>query len=305
MSDQTSRHEPLQYAPARDPREQGHKPPHPQQPIAPPGSEAEMSPQADHGEQSYRGLGRLADRAALITGGDSGIGRAVAIAFAREGADVAISYLPEEETDAQETRRWIEDAGRRALLLPGDITQQQVCTGLIDRVHAELGRLDILVNNAAFQMAHQTIEEFTPEEFDRTFKTNVYAMFWLCRAALPRMKAGASIINTASIQAYDPSPTLLAYAPTKGAIVNFTKALAQIAIKQGVRVNAVAPGPVWTPLIPSTMPEEQVKKFGSNTAFGRPAQPVELAPLFVFLASNEARYVTGEVYAATGGQSPF
>jgi NAD(P)-dependent dehydrogenase (short-subunit alcohol dehydrogenase family) len=305
MADHTARHEPLQHAPARDPREQGHKPPHPQEPIAHPGSEAEMTPQADHGEQSYRGLGRLQDRVALITGGDSGIGRAVAIAFAREGADVTISYLPEEETDAQETRRWVEEAGRRALLLPGDITQEQVCTGLIDRVFDEFGRLDILVNNAAFQMAHQSIDEFTSDEFDRTFKTNVYAMFWLCRTALPRMQEGASIINTASIQAYDPSPTLLAYAPTKGAIVNFTKALAQIAIKQGIRVNAVAPGPVWTPLIPSTMPKEQVKKFGSNTAFGRAAQPVELAPLFVFLASNEARYVTGEVYAATGGQTPF
>jgi NAD(P)-dependent dehydrogenase (short-subunit alcohol dehydrogenase family) len=264
-----------------------------------------MTPDADHGEQSYRGLGRLHDRVALITGGDSGIGRAVAIAFSREGADVAISYLPEEESDAQETRRWVEEPGRRALLLPGDITREEVCTRLIDRVFAEFGRLDILVNNAAFQMAHQSIEEFTSDEFDRTFKTNVYAMFWLCRTALPRMQQGASIINTASIQAYDPSSSLLAYAPTKGAIVNFTKALAQIAIKQGIRVNAVAPGPVWTPLIPSTMPKEHVKKFGSDTAFGRAAQPVELAPLFVFLASNEARYVTGEVYGATGGQMPF
>jgi NAD(P)-dependent dehydrogenase (short-subunit alcohol dehydrogenase family) len=305
MSDQTTRKEPLQHAPARDPRELGHKPPHPQEPIDHPGSEDQMAPAADHGEQSYRGLGRLQDRVALITGGDSGIGRAVAIAFAREGAHVAIGYLPEEENDAQETRRWVEEAGRRAVLLPGDITQERVCTALIDRVFAEFGRLDILVNNAGFQMAHQSIEEFTSEEWDRTFKTNVYAMFWLCRTALPRMAEGAAIINTASIQAYDPSPTLLAYAPTKGAIVNFTKALAQIAMKQGVRVNAVAPGPVWTPLIPSTMPAEQVKKFGGDTAFGRPAQPVELAPLFVFLASNEARYVTGEVYAATGGQTPF
>ena len=264
-----------------------------------------MTPRADHGEQSYRGLGRLDGRTALITGGDSGIGRAVAIAFAREGADVAISYLPEEEEDAQETGRWIEEAGRRSLLLPGDIQQEEICTGLIDTVFAELGRLDILVNNAAFQMAHDSIEEFTTEELDRTFKTNVYAMFWLCRAALPRMKAGAVIINTASIQAYDPSPTLLAYAPTKGAIVNFTKALSQMAMQSGVRVNAVAPGPVWTPLIPSTMPEAQVKKFGGNTSFGRAAQPVEMAPLYVFLASNEARFVTGEVYGATGGQTPY
>jgi NAD(P)-dependent dehydrogenase (short-subunit alcohol dehydrogenase family) len=264
-----------------------------------------MSPGADHGEESYRGLARLTDRAALITGGDSGIGRAVALAFAREGADVAISYLPEEEEDAQETRRWIEAAGRRALLLPGDIQNEQWCRSLVDAVFDTFGRLDILVNNAAYQMTHDSIEEFSTEEFDRTFKTNVYAMFWLCRAALPRMEAGATIINTASIQAYDPSPNLLAYAPTKGAIVNFTKALSQMAMQKGVRVNAVAPGPVWTPLIPSTMPEEKVRQFGADTAFERAAQPVELAPLFVFLASNEARFVTGEVYGATGGQSPY
>jgi NAD(P)-dependent dehydrogenase (short-subunit alcohol dehydrogenase family) len=251
------------------------------------------------------GGGRRRDRGAFIPGGPRGFGRAAAPPPPRPGADVAIGYLPDEEGDAQETRRWVEEAGRRALLLPGDITREQTCVTLIDRVIGELGQLDILVNNAAYQMAHQSIEEFTSEEFDRTFKTNVYAMFWLCRAALPRMREGASIINTASIQAYDPSPTLLAYAPTKGAIVNFTKALAQMAIKSGVRVNAVAPGPVWTPLIPSTMPEEAVKKFGADTAFGRAAQPVELAPLFVFLASEEARYVTGEVYGATGGQSPF
>jgi NAD(P)-dependent dehydrogenase (short-subunit alcohol dehydrogenase family) len=264
-----------------------------------------MTPAADHGEQSYRGLGRLEGRVALITGGDSGIGRAVAIAFAREGADVAISYLHEEESDAQETRQWVEKAGRRVLMLPGDIQQEPICVGLVDAVFGEFGRLDILVNNAAYQRTHDAIEEFSTEEFDRTFRTNVYAMFWLCRAALPRMEAGACIINTASIQAYDPSPNLLAYAPTKGAIVNFTKALSPMAMKQGVRVNAVAPGPVWTPLIPSTMPPEKVKGFGGDTSFERAAQPVEIAPLFVFLASNEARFVTGEVYGATGGQTPY
>jgi NAD(P)-dependent dehydrogenase (short-subunit alcohol dehydrogenase family) len=288
-----------------DPKTQGPKPEYPQRPIEPPGSDAEMTPRADHGEESYRGLGRLTDRVALITGGDSGIGRAVAIAFAREGAHVAISYLPEEERDAAETAGWVERAERKALRLPGDIRDERHCVAMVDRVFEEFGRLDLLVNNAAYQATHERIEDFTTEEFDRTFKTNVYAMFWLCRAALPRMQAGSAIINTASIQAYDPNPTLLAYAPTKAAIVNFTKALSQLAMKQSVRVNAVAPGPVWTPLIPSTMPQEHVRKFGADTAFGRAAQPVELAPLFVFLASNEARFVSGEVYGATGGKTPY
>jgi NAD(P)-dependent dehydrogenase (short-subunit alcohol dehydrogenase family) len=288
-----------------DPKDAGPKPQHPQKKIDPPGSEAELTPKADHGERTYKGLGRLTDKVALITGGDSGIGRAVAIAFAREGADVLISYLPEEEEDAAETTRWVEEAGRRAVRLPGDIRDEAHCRQMIERAFDEFKRLDILVNNAAFQMTHDSIEEFSTEEFDRTFKTNVYAMFWLCRAALPRMHPGTAIINTASIQAFDPSPNLLAYAATKGAIVNFTKALSQLAMKQGVRVNAVAPGPVWTPLIPSTMPEEKVREFGGDTSFERPAQPVEIAPLFVFLASNEARFVTGEVYGATGGQTPF
>ena len=296
---------PVQDPERIDPKNAGPKPEHPQKKIDPPGSDAELTPKADHGERTYKGLGRLTDKVALITGGDSGIGRAVAIAFAREGADVLISYLPEEEEDAIETTRWVEDAGRRAVRLPGDIRDEAHCRQMIDRAFDEFKRLDILVNNAAFQMTHDSIEEFTTEEFDRTFKTNVYAMFWLCRAALPRMQAGSSIINTASIQAFDPSPNLLAYASTKGAIVNFTKALSQLAMKQGVRVNAVAPGPVWTPLIPSTMPEEKVRGFGGDTSFERPAQPVEIAPLFVFLASNEARFVTGEVYGATGGQTPY
>jgi NAD(P)-dependent dehydrogenase (short-subunit alcohol dehydrogenase family) len=296
---------PVQDPQRIDPKDAGPKPDHPQNKIEHPGSTAELTPQADHGERTYKGFGRLTDKVALITGGDSGIGRAVAIAFAREGADVMISYLPEEEADAAETTRWVEKAGRRAVRLPGDIQDEAHCRHMIDRAFDEFGRLDLLVNNAAFQMTHDRIDEFSTEEFDRTFRTNVYAMFWLCRAALPRMMPGSAIINTASIQAYDPSPNLLAYAATKGAIVNFTKALSHLAMKNGVRANAVAPGPVWTPLIPSTMPEEKVKKFGADTAFGRAAQPVEIAPLFVFLASNEARFVTGEVYGATGGQTPY
>ena len=230
----------------------------------------------DHGETSYRGLGRLAGKSALITGADSGIGRAVAIAFAREGADVLVSHLPQEERDGADTARWVEEAGRRAPRAPGDLCDEAYCASLVERAFSEFGRLDILVNNAAFQRTHDSIADITTAEFDTTFRTNVYAMFWLCRAALPRMQAGGAIINTASIQAYDPSPQLLAYAATKGAIVNFTKGLSSLAMRQGVRVNAVAPGPVWTPLIPSTMDQEKVRQFGGQTAFGRPAQPVEL-----------------------------
>jgi NAD(P)-dependent dehydrogenase (short-subunit alcohol dehydrogenase family) len=288
-----------------DPKRQGPPPEFPQEPMSPPGLTDEMTPRPDHGEESYRGLGRLTDRVALITGGDSGIGRAVAIAFAREGADVAISYLPEEEEDAQETVTWIERAGRRALPLAGDIQDEAHCREIVARVFDEFGTLDILVNNAAYQMTYDSVEELTTEELDRTFRTNVFAMHWLCRAALARMQAGAVIINTASIQGYNPNPQLLAYAPTKAAIINYTKALSHLAMKGGVRVNAVAPGPVWTPLIPSTMPQEKVKKFGQDTAFERPAQPVEIAPLFVFLACNESRFVTGEVYGATGGKTPY
>ncbi|HEU0139240.1 MAG TPA: SDR family oxidoreductase [Bryobacteraceae bacterium] len=289
----------------KDPKKQGAKPQFSQKKIKVPGLEREMSPKADHGEESYEGLGRLKDRAALITGGDSGIGRAIAIAYAREGADVLISYLPEEKEDGEETARWVEMAGRRAVKVPGDIRKERHCQALVDRAFKEFGKLDVLVNNAGFQMSHDRIEDFTTEEFDRTFKTNVYAMFWLSKAALPRMKAGSAIINTASIQSFDPSPNLLAYAATKGTIVNFTKGLSKMAMQQGVRVNAVAPGPVWTPLIPSTMPKEKVKSFGEHTLFERPAQPVEIAPVFVFLAGNESRFVTGEVYGITGGQTPY
>ena len=303
MPDTSALHDPSKEV---DPREVGHKPPHnDQEKIAPPGKTAEMNPKPDHGEESYKGLGRLKDKVALITGGDSGIGRAIAIAYAREGAHVVLSYLPQEEEDARDTERYVIDAGRKALRLAGDIRDEQQCRNLIDRTFQEFGRLDILINNAAFQMTHDNIEEFSTEEFDRTFKTNVYAMFWLCKFAVPRMKPGSVIINTASIQSYDPSPNLLAYASTKGAIVNFTKGLSKMVSKQGIRVNAVAPGPVWTPLIPSTMPDAKVENFGGDTSFGRAAQPRELAPLYVFLGSNESNYVTGEVYGATGGQSPY
>lgn len=295
----------LQHPATTDPKPQEPKPEYKEQKIAHPGIEQEMNIKPDHGEESYKGLGRLTDKVAVITGGDSGIGRAIAIAFAREGADVLFTYLPAEEADANETASWVEKAGRKAVKIPGDLQQEQHCNEVVERAFREFGKLDILVHNAAFQMAHEKLEEFTTEEFDRTFKTNVYALFWLGRAALPRMKPGSAMINTASIQSYDPSSHLVPYAATKAAIVSLTKTLSQLSMKHGVRVNAVAPGPVWTPLIPATMPEDKVKSFGKDTLFERAAQPVEIAPLFVFLASNEARYVTGEVYGATGGQTPF
>ncbi len=284
-----------------DPKKQGPKPPFNEPKQAPPGHTDEMRNKPDHGEESYKGFNRLKGRKALITGGDSGIGRAVAIAFAREGADVLISYLNEDE-DAQETARLVKDAGRKAVVAGGDIQEYKHCDELVNRAFDELGGLDILINNAAFQMTHESIEEVTPEEWDRTFKTNIYAMFYLSRLALPRMKEGSAIVNTASVQAYQPSPTLLAYSSTKGAIVTFTKSLSALAIKQGVRVNAVAPGPVWTPLIVSTMPEKSVKEFGKKGSMERPAQPAELAPMYVFLVSDESRYINGGIFDLTGGK---
>ena len=284
----------------QDPKSIGEQPPFPAQEQEYPGIEAEMQPQPDFGEATYTGCGKLTGRVALITGADSGIGRAVALAFAREGADVAISYLSEHE-DAQETERVVTEAGRRALLLPGDIQDEQHCEQIVERTVSELGGLDILVNNAAFQSTHQSIQEITTELWHRAMRTNLDAMFFLSRAALRHLREGGSIINTTSIQAFQPSPSLLHYATTKGAIVTFTKALAQEVIQQGVRVNGVAPGPVWTPLITSTMGPEQHTKFGQDTVFQRPAQPAELAPPFVFLASNDASYITGEIIGVTGG----
>jgi NAD(P)-dependent dehydrogenase (short-subunit alcohol dehydrogenase family) len=261
-----------------------------------------MTPKPDHGEESYKGSGKLEDRAAIITGGDSGIGRAVAIAYAREGADVLISYLPEEEDDARETARWIEQAGRRVVLVSGDIADQQHCKRIVERAVSEFGKLDILVNNAAFQRTYEKIEDITAEEWGRTFCINVHAMFYLSQAAVPHMKPGSAIINTTSIQSKDPSPQLLAYASTKGAISNFTAALAQLLAERGIRVNAVAPGPIWTPLIPSTMPAEKVATFGQQAPLARAGQPKELAPAFVLLASDDASYMSGAVVPVTGGR---
>ena len=284
----------------QDPKTQEPVPPYSENPIAAPGNEADMNVKPNYGEDTYVGSEKLKGRAAIITGADSGIGRAVALAFAREGADVLISYLNEDE-DAQETARLVTEAGRKAVLMPGDISEEKHCQAIVQKAMDEFGYLDILVNNAAFQRTYESIAEIPSEEWEYTFKTNVFAMFYLCKAGLPLMRTGGSIINTASIQAYQPDSFLLAYAATKGAIANFTKALSQEAIKGGVRVNAVAPGPVWTPLIPSTMPMEQVKTFGQDTTIGRAAQPSELAPLYVLLASQEGSYITGQVYGITGG----
>lgn len=266
-----------------------------------PGVTSAMTPEPDHGEKSYRGSGKLAGRAALITGGDSGIGRAVAIAFAREGADVLISYLNEHE-DAAETKRWIEEAGRKAVTLPGDIGDPGHCRALVEKALQSFGRLDVLVNNAAYQMSFESIDEITPEEWDKTFRTNIHSFFYLSREALAHMKRGSAIVNTASINSKDPSPALLPYATTKGAIANFTAGLAQMVAERGVRVNAVAPGPVWTPLIPASFPGEKVAKFGENTPLGRPAQPAELAAAYVYLASDDSSYVTGAILPVTGGR---
>ncbi len=274
----------------------------PDQKIEHPGLETDMPERPDHGEQTYRGTGRLEGKKAVITGGDSGIGRAVAIAFAREGADVLISYLPEEEQDAQETALLVKQAGRTAVTVPGDIRDESVCQQIVEKAVSGFGRIDVLVNNAAYQMAQPGgIADITTEQFDRVYKTNIYAMFWLCKAAIPHMQPGSSIINTSSVEAYKPEPPLLDYASTKAAIINFTKGLAQNLAEQGIRVNAVAPGPIWTPLIPATMPPEKVKSFGKETPLGRAGQPAELAPAYVFLASQESSYITGERIGVAGG----
>jgi len=277
------------------------RPPQPEQTQAPPGYTGDMKPKPDHGEERYRGSGRLAGKTAIITGADSGIGRAVAIAFAREGADLLISYLDEHE-DAQETARWVEKAGRKAVVMAGDVAEEAHCEALVSRAMQEFGQIGVLVNNAAMQRTHETIDEISAEEWDRTFRINIYSQFYLCKAALRHMKAGAAIINTTSINAKSPSPSLLAYATTKGAIANFTAGLAQLVAEKGIRVNCVAPGPIWTPLIPSTMPEDAVKTFGENTPLGRAGQPAELAPAYVLLASDEASYMTAALIPVTGGR---
>jgi NAD(P)-dependent dehydrogenase (short-subunit alcohol dehydrogenase family) len=277
------------------------KPPQPKQEQTPPGETRLMKPVPDHGEESYKGSGRLAGKVALITGGDSGIGRAVAIAFAREGADVLISYLSEHE-DAKETARWVEAAGRKAVLAAGDIKSEAFCAALVERAVDEIGGIDILVNNAAFQRTYASIADIEDAEWDETFRTNIYAPFYLSKAAIPHMKPGSSIINTTSIQSRQPSAHLLAYASTKGAVSNFTAGLAEMVADKGIRVNAVAPGPIWTPLIPSTMPPEKTESFGKQTLIGRAGQPAELAGAYVLLASNEGSYITGAVIPVTGGE---
>jgi NAD(P)-dependent dehydrogenase (short-subunit alcohol dehydrogenase family) len=288
-----------------DPRDLGPKPPFPEQKQSHPGTVKRLNPPADHGENRYVGTGRLLGQAAIITGADSGIGRATAIAFAKEGADIVLSYLPEEEADALDVSVVIHETGRKAIRHPGDIGSLEYAKTLVAIAIKEFGRIDIVVNNAGFQMTHDKIEEIPAEEFEHTFRTNVFGTFFLTQAALPKMEPGGSIINTTSIQAFEPGEQLVAYAATKAAIANMTKSLAKLAGQRGVRVNAVAPGPVWTPLIPSTMPTEKVKSFGENTLFKRPAQPIELANILVFLASAEASYVSGEIYGATGGRTPL
>ena len=276
--------------------------PPPAQQQHPPGYTSQMSPVPDHGEKSYRGSGRLEGKVALITGGDSGIGRAVAIAFAREGADLLISYLNEDE-DAESTAALVREVGRKVVIVAGDITDEAHCQSLVQRTLDEFGRIDILVNNAAFQRTYQTIEDIDSDEWDTTMRTNIYAPFFLSKAAVPHMTEGCSIINTTSIQSKDPSGNLLAYATTKGAISNFTTGLSEMLGTKGIRVNAVAPGPIWTPLIPSTMPPEKVETFGTETSLGRVGQPAELAGAYVLLASEQGSYMTGAIVPVTGGRS--
>jgi hypothetical protein len=286
----------------RDPRGGYYSGSFPEQVQEQPGLTAPMDPKPDHGEESYRGSGALEGKAALITGGDSGIGKAVAIAFAREGADVAISYLPEEEDDAQDTAAWIRKADRKALLIAGDGRSEDFATRIVDEALAEFGRLDVLVLNAAYQKNREGLETIPTEELDRVFKTNIYSLLWTARAAVPHLVAGASIITTSSIQAFDPSPQLIDYAMTKAAQVAFTKALAQELGPKGIRVNAVAPGPIWTPLIPATEWPDKLPSFGQNTPLQRAGQPAELAPAYVLLASDQGSYISGAVLPVTGGR---
>lgn len=287
--------------PVKNPQEKYDQPPYPEQEQEVPGTDEALQPKADHGENSYKGSGKLTGKKAVITGGDSGIGRAVAIAFAREGADVMISYLSEDE-DANQTLSYIEDAGRKAVSIKGDISEEAHCEAIIEKAVDEFGRIDILVNNAAYQMARESLEELSSEEWDYTFKTNIYAMFYLCKAAKPHMPPGSAIINTTSVNAYNPKPILVAYAATKGAIQNFTASMGQLLAEDGIRVNCVAPGPVWTPLIPATMPAEAVKEFGKNTPMKRAGQPAELAAVYVLLAcGDDSSYMTGSTVQVTGG----
>lgn len=276
-------------------------PPQPEQQQSPPGQTKLMTPTPDHGETSYRGSEKLQGKVALITGGDSGIGRAIAIAYAREGADILISYLNEHD-DADETAKWVQKEGRKVILVPGDICDENHCNELVSTAVAELGGLDILVNNAAFQRTYASISDISADEWDETFRTNIYAPFYLSKAAIPHMKPGSSIINTTSIQSRQPSSHLLAYASTKGAVSNFTAGLAEMVADMGIRVNAVAPGPIWTPLIPSTMPPEKSAAFGKKTLIGRAGQPAELAGAYVLLASEQGSYMTGAVIPVTGGE---
>ncbi|MGI4829428.1 MAG: SDR family oxidoreductase [Janthinobacterium lividum] len=291
--------------PLQDPRTRFPKPPFPEQKQPAPGAEDQLDPKPDSGQTSYTGSGKLEGRAALITGADSGIGRAVALCFAKEGADIFFTCLPEEQHDADETVKLVEGTGRKAVALPGDVRQKSFCEELVKQTVDTFGRLDILVNNAAFQRTYSSLEDITEDEWDAHFRTNVYAPFFMTQAALKVMKPGGNIINTCSIESFTPAEQLPAYASTKAALASLTSSFAKLAMKQGIRVNGVAPGPVWTPFIPSTMPADKVAKFGSNTIFERPAQPVEQAAIYVFLASDDASYVSGEIYGATGGRMPI
>ena len=286
----------------QDPTEQHASPGSGSRTIEHPGRTADMDVRPDHGETTYRGTNRLKGKKAVITGGDSGIGRAVAIAFAREGADVLFTHLDAETDDAAETVRWVTEAGRSALALPADLSDEQQCRDVVERAAREFGQIDVLVSNAAYQMSQDGgLADISSEQFDHVMKTNVYALFWLCKAALPHLRPGSSVITTSSVQAFQPSPHLLDYATSKAAIVNFTKGLGHNLLERGIRVNSVAPGPVWTPLIPATMGSEKLESFGAQAPMGRAAQPAELAPFYVFLASQESSYMTSEVLGVTGG----